>query len=230
MEQTKIYKPEISKCPICGSKLKYKYTISNKVIQFYNGHYTRVKNLAYSCTNEECNGSKILFTSQTASKLCVKGYTYSSKVLAYIAINKYMHTPREKICDKLASLGVEISDRNIDIIYNKYLKDLNEDYKQNIKNEYDFMEKEFGQVRISIDAIRVEKVIFISVRNSFTNNQIGTHFIKNNEDAQIINLLKEYTDDERIACIATTRPFTNFFKLLKKAVNRPMSYIHFEKI
>ena len=79
MENTKVYKPEVSRCPLCGSKLKYRYTVSNKVIQFYNGHYTRVKNLGYSCTNELCKDNSVIYTSQTASKLCIKGYTYSSR-------------------------------------------------------------------------------------------------------------------------------------------------------
>lgn len=229
MESTKVYKPEVCKCPLCGSKLKYRYTVSNKVIQFYNGHYTRVKNLGYSCTNDFCRDNTVIYTSQTASKLCIKGYTYSSKVLAYIAINKHLKKPREKICDKLATFGVEISDRNIDMVYEKYEQHLNADYKKNIQIEYDYMKRHYGQVRISIDAIRVEKVILISVRNSFSNNQIGTHFIQSTDEENIIKLLKEYVSDDLITCISTTRPFTSFFKILKKAVNRPMEYIHFEK-
>ena len=49
----KVYKPEILECPKCNSKLKYCYTISNKVIQFTSSKAFRIKNLGYKCPN--CN-------------------------------------------------------------------------------------------------------------------------------------------------------------------------------
>ena len=228
MEVTKVYKPEVSKCPLCGHKLKYRYAVSNKVIQFYNGHYTRVKNLGYSCTNENCVND-LVYTSQTASKLCVKGYTYSAKVLALIVILKEMKCSREYVCDRLASMGVEISDRNIDIIYRKYL-DNNIDYKSNILNEYNFMHSNYGQVRISIDAIKVEKKLVLSIRNSFNSDQIGFHILDLEKEELAKSILHDYVDDLRVKCITTVRPFTNFFKLLKSCINRKIEFLHFEKI
>ena len=56
----KIYKPEILACPFCNSALKYKYTISNKVVQFTSGKIFRIKNLGYGCLN--CNDSNIYFS------------------------------------------------------------------------------------------------------------------------------------------------------------------------
>lgn len=229
MERTKVYKPEISRCPLCGSKLKYRYTVSNKVIQFSSGAFIRVKNLGYSCTNDECIDNRVIYSSQTASKLCTKGYTYSSKILAYIVVMKQLKFSREQICDKLAFMGVEISDRNIDIINEKFEEKLHIDYKKNIELEYEYMIKHYGQVRLSVDALSVENIRVISVRDSFNNHQIGLHFIDMEDDETLIKILHDYLDDENIKAITTVRSFTDIFKVIEKVVNREMKYYYFEK-
>lgn len=229
MERTKVYKPEITVCPLCGAKLKYRYTVSNKVIRFFDGHFVRVKNLGYSCTNDECIDNSVIYSSQTASKLCIKGYTYSSKILAYIVVMKHLKYSREDICDKLALMGVEISDRNIDIINEKYSEKLNKDYKESIKLEYQYMKSHFGQIRISIDCLIVEDIRVISVRNSFNNHQIGIHFINRDAIEETKKLLHEYVDDDAIKAITTVRSITEFFNVLNSVVNREMKYYYFEK-
>lgn len=230
MERTKIYKPEFTVCPLCGSKLKYRYTVSNKVIQFSTGDYSRVKNLGYSCRNDDCIDNSVIYTSQTASKLCVKGYTYSAKVLALIYILKMKHKSRDEICDYLAYFGIDISDRNIDIIHDKYQKMLDTDYKKNIELEYEYMMRHFGQIRISIDSIAVEEYRVLSVRDSFNNHQIGLHIFKLCDEDNLKNVLGEYVSNPNIKSIATVRSFTSFFKILKEVVNRDMDYYYFEKM
>ena len=72
-EVCKVYKPEILACPICKSKLAYCYTISNKLVYFTSGKRMRIKNLGYKCPNCE---DDTVYVSQTANKLCFKGYSY----------------------------------------------------------------------------------------------------------------------------------------------------------
>ncbi len=230
MERTKIYKPEFALCPLCGSKLKYRYTVSNKVIQFSTGAYVRVKNLGYSCKNDECIDNSVIYTSQTASKLCVKGYTYSAKVLALIYILKMEHKSRDEICDYLAYFGIEISDRNIDIIHDKYQLMLNMDYKKNIELEYSYMMRHYGQIRLSIDSITVEEYQVVSIRDSFNSHQIGLHIFKIGDEEPLKKVLEEYVSNPNIKSIVTVRSFTNFFKILKEVVNRDMEYYYFEKM
>lgn len=226
---TRVYKPEISNCPICGSKLVYRYTVSNKIIQFSTGHKARVKNLGYSCTNQDCKASDVIFTSQTASKFCIKGYTYSSKIITLITILKKKSISREKICARLALMGIEISDRNIDNIASKESKLLEEDYKENIKREYDFMIAHYNQVRISIDSLVVEGIRCVSVRDSFHNHQIGMHMFDKNDNESLKEILHEYVDNPYVKAITTVRKMTGFFKVLNEVVNRDMEYIHFIK-
>jgi hypothetical protein len=223
------YKPEISVCPICGSRLVYRYTVSNKVIQFSNGKKARIKNLGYSCPNQDCQASDNIFTSQTASKFCIKGYTYSAKIIAYITILKMQGESREKICAKLSLNGVDISDRNVDKIAEREMKNLNMDYKKNIQVEYGAMMSHFGQIRISIDSIGIDNLRVISVRNSFNNVQIGLHICPNDKMDELKSLLHEYVDNPNIKCITTVRKITDFFKILESCVNREMEYISFIK-
>lgn len=226
---TKVYKPEFEKCPVCGSKLAYRYTVSNKVIQFSSGHKSRIKNLGYSCTNQDCKASDVIFTSQTASKFCIKGYTYSAKVISLITILKMEGYSREKICAELALLGVEISDRNIDNIFEREKSLLNADYKKNIETEYDFMYSHYGQIRISIDSLTINGKRFVSIRDSFHNHQLGLHIFDENDTENLKKLLHEYVDDPRVKSITTVRKFTDFFKILEEVVARDMEYIYFIK-
>ena len=229
MEHTKTYKPEISTCPLCGSQLKYRYTVSNKVIQFSNGNFVRVKNLGYSCKNPDCIDDTVIYCSQTASKLCIKGYTYSAKVLADIVVLKRKHKSREEICDYLAMQGIEMSDRNVDIINEKYEQMLKVNYLDNIKLEYDYMKKHYGQIRISIDSIRVEDARVLSVRDSFNNHQIGLHILEATQVDELKEILHHYVDDNALKAITTVRSFTDFFKILSEVVNKKVEYYYFEK-
>ena len=226
---TRVYKPEISRCPVCNSKLFYRYTVSNKVIQFSSGHKARVKNLGYSCTNKECRCKDVIFTSQTASKFCLKGYTYSAKIITLITVLKKKGISREKICAKLALMGIDISDRNIDNIASKELSLLEQDYKENIKNECKFMVDNYGQIRLSIDSLVVEGIRCVSVRDSFHNHQIGLHLFDKSDNEGVLKLLHDYVDDLNVKSITTVRKNTGFFKLLNQAVNRDMEYICFIK-
>ena len=171
-EVTRVYKPEITNCPICNTKLIYRYTTSNKVIQFFNGTKYRIKNLGYSCPNLECKASDTIFTSQTASKFCIKGYTYSAKVITFITILKEKGWSREKICARLDLMGIDISDRNIDNIVKKEESLINSNYLENIKREYEYMYSHYGQIRISIDSLVVGDTRCVSIRDSLDRKSV----------------------------------------------------------
>lgn len=228
-EVTRIYKPEISNCPICNSKLIYRYTTSNKIIQFSNGKKYRIKNLGYSCPNLDCSASDTIFTSQTASKFCLKGYTYSAKVITLITILKEKGWPREKICAHLELMGIEISDRNIDNIAHHEEELKKTDYKENIKREYEYMMIHYKQIRISIDSLVVEGVRAVSIRDSFHNHQIGLHYFKSDDITELKKVLHDYVDDKNITCITTVRKNTTFFRALEETLGREMEYNHFVK-
>ena len=230
-EVVRPYKPEISVCPLCNTKLEYKYTVSNKVIQFSTGVKYRIKNLGYTCPNELCKANGVIFTSQTATKFCLKGYTYSSKVIGYITILKMEGVSRDKICAKLSMMGIDISDRNIDNIAEREVANLNLDYKKNIQVEYDYMYSRFHNVRISIDSLTVIGKRIVAVRDQYYNHLIGFHLLDENDFDTLKPILHDYLDDPRVKSIITVRDNTNFYKCLSEVIdkNRNLEILHYLK-
>lgn len=225
----KIYKPEILNCPKCGNSLKYKYTISNKVVQFTSGKYFRIKNLGYGCPY--CNDSNIYF-SQTANKLCFKGYTYSVKIACMIDYYKKQHMGREGICDILASKGIEISDRNVDIIHSKFKEYLNQDYDKIIKEAFINMLKEFNEIRLSIDLITINSTYYIIIYDFFTSKKLAIWIFDSLESNEIKERFANYiANNHNITLIATIRNTKEgkLVPLLKKLTSNNTKFISFNK-
>lgn len=225
----KIYKPEILTCPFCGSGLKYKYTVSNKVVQFTSGKYYRIKNLGYGCLN--CNDGNVYF-SQTANKLCFKGYTYSAKIICMIAYYKEKHLGRESICDILASKGVEISDRNIDVLYKKYQEIFTQDYDTIIREAYQSMMEKYDEIRLSIDLITVNEYRYVILYDFFTSAKLALWVFQGLEDPRLTETLSRYIrPDLKISLIASVRNTKEgkFLPILKKLASPSVRFISFNK-
>ncbi len=223
---SKIYKPEILICPKCGSFLKYKYAVSNKVVQFTSGKYFRIKNLGYACPN--CNDN--IYFSQTANKLCLKGCTYSTKIVCMIAYYKDKHYGRERICDVLASKGVVISDRNIDILYEKFLKAYNQDYDSLIKKAYQRMLLEFNEIRISLDLITVNDNYFVILYDYFDSKLLAIWRTNDLKSEEFKNILKEYIGNYTISVIASVRNTNNkFIPVVKMFASEKTKFLCFTK-
>lgn len=225
---SKIYKPEILVCPKCGGALKYKFTISNKVVQFTSGKIFRIKNLGYGCVN--CNDGNTYF-SQTANKLSFKGYTYSSKIICMIAYYKSKHYGRDAICDILAQKGIEISDRNIDIIYKKFKQIYHHDYDTIINNAYNDMIKNFGEIRISIDAISVERNIYTIVYDFFSSKKLAIWSFDGINDSRLVEIFGKYLGNDKITIIASVRDRKDgrFLPILKSLASPNTKFIPFNK-
>jgi hypothetical protein len=221
----KVYKPELLDCPICKSKLKYAYATSNKVVQFSKGNKVRIKNLAYHCL--ECN-NKITYISNTANKLSFKGYSYSSKVICLIDYYKSSHLSRDKICDLLEAKGIDISDRNIDIIAKMFVEYLDMDYDKKIRDSYEEMLKTYTEIRLSIDCIRVAEVAYIIYYNYFTGEILAIWKFTN--DADIEFMLRKYLSiTDKITTIITVRPGRKLYNILKEIADDKIRFVSYEK-
>lgn len=220
----KNYKPEILTCPICSTKLIYRHTVSDKLVYFSNGKRIRIKNLGYSCP--KCCDH--IYFSQTANKLCFKGYTYSAKIVCMIAKFKEEHVSRDIICDYFFSKGIEISDRNVDNLYRKYQELVSLDYKETIPSAYEAMLKKFNQICLSIDLITIDAVKTIVVYDYFTSEVLALKCL--NTFDEIEEFLKEFINkDLNISLIATIRRDNNFVPTLKKVCPSKTKFIAFNK-
>lgn len=223
----KIYKPEILSCAKCGGSLKYCYTISNKVVQFTSGKIFRIKNLGYNCP---CCNDKNVYFSQTATKLCFKGYTYSAKVVCMIDYYKIYHLGREEICDILASKGVEISDRNIDILHKKFKSFYDMDYEAKILNAYERMMNEFNTIRLSIDYITLNEKCYIIIYDYFNGSILALWRFNGLNDPSLTETLSKFINPNyNISVIVSVRGVSKFYPVLKSLGSNKIKYMAFCK-
>lgn len=222
----KIYKPEIMLCPRCKNNLKYVYTVSNRVVQFSSGKIFRIKNMGYKCP--VCNDN--VFFSLTALKLAFKGYTYSAKLSCMVEYYKSKNMTREKICDMFAENDIEISDRNIDMIYNKVKSYLEMDYDTKIKEAYSDMMNKFNEIRICFDLITVEKTVYIVMYSYFSGDIIALWKFDSLDNEGICELIREYCDKKyNITTIVTIRPQFKFYGIVKENVPASIKLMSYSK-
>lgn len=227
-EICKVYKPEILNCPICGSKLAYCYSVSNKLIYFSSGKRMRIKNLGYKCTS--CNDTTT-YVSQTANKFCFKGYSYSVKLISTIALMKEQGLSRDAICDYLYNKGVEISDRNIGNLYSKFKEFCNVDYKKNIQNAYTSMLEKYNQIRLSIDMVKVFDEYIIFVYDYFSTELLSVKRFKETELDIMEEYFKDFLNEELcITVICTIRKDGVLHPILRKLVNKNVKFIPYIKL
>lgn len=223
----KNYKPEIIYCPKCNARLEYKYPVSNKLVYFSSGKRIRVRNLGYACPN--CKDGNV-YVSQTATKLCFKGYTYSAKIVCLISLFKEKHMSREEICDYFYSKNIEISDRNVDNLYAKYIYYHNLDYTKTIFEAYEKMLLNYNEIRLSIDLITINGTIFVLVYDYFTTELLALQRFESVNDSELPRFLSSFLkSDLNITVIASIRRDANFIPLLKKICSPKTKFIAFNK-
>lgn len=223
----KSYKPEILNCPFCKTKLIYKHAVSNKVIQFSNGRFIRIKNLGYACP--KCENNDIYF-SQTANKLAFKGSTYSAKTVCMIDYYKKKNYGREQICDILTAKGLVISNRNIDIIYNKFEEVLNQDFDKMIKEAYQNMLNEYNEIRIAIDLITFNEYCYIILYDYFSSKKLAIWCVEGLDDPKLEKYLEDYISPKyNITVAVTIRNISKFYTMVKKSLPVNTKVLSFEK-
>ncbi len=223
----KSYKPEVLTCPICKTKLVYKHAVSNKVIQFSNARFIRIKNLGYACP--KCDNQNIYF-SQTATKLAFKGSTYSAKTVCMIDYYKKKNYGREEICDLLTSKGLIISNRNVDIIHKKFAEYLNHDFDKIIKEAYQNMLDKYKEIRISVDLITVNELCYVILYDYFTSEKLAIWCVNGLDDPKLEEYLNEYISDKyNITVVVTIRNVSKFYSMVKKNLSASTKIISFEK-
>ena len=225
---TKVYKPEVLKCPYCGKRIKFRFVSSNKVVQFSNGRIIRIKNMVYGCDN--CNNDEV-YPSLTATKLAFKGYTYSSKIICMIDYYKGVHISREKISSMLEDKGVIVSDRNVDILHKKFLELFNQDKEKNVDDAYKDMMGKYGFINLSIDCITVNNCYYIIFYNFFTGDLLGIWKFDDLYGQELRDFLTKYTNESyNIKTIITSGVRSKFRALLRSIAPKSVklkSYVKF---
>ena len=136
---------------------------------------------------------------------------------------------RDKICDILASHEVLISDRNIDILYNKFISIYNQDYDSIIKNAYQNMIDEFGFIRLSIDYITINEINYVIIYDFFKGNILSIFKFFGTKDPKMKETLSKYISNYPIKLIITVRGISAFLPLLKSIAPKDCKFISYLK-
>lgn len=226
-EICKVYKPEILTCPICKSKLVYCYTVSNKLIYFMSGKKMRIKNLGYKCS--KC--ADTTYFSQTATRFCFKGLSYSVKVVSAIVIMKEQGKSRDYICDYLYNKGIEISDRNIGNLYQKFKEYENSNYINKIEQAYKDMIEKYNQIRLSISVIKVLDEVIIMVFDYFSSEILAIKRFKDNIETDMRSFFAEFINDKlNISTIISIRKDDVVHPILRELCPKNTKFIPYVKL
>ena len=130
----------------------------------------------------------------------------------------------------MANKGIEISDRNVDVIHKKFLSFYNHDYDLIIKDAYNKMLDEYNEIRIAIDLITVNEIYYIILYDYFTGEKLAIWKINDLYDGRLEEIMSRYINmDYNISVIATIRNINRFVPFLKSLTKEGTKFIAFSK-
>lgn len=119
--ERRIYKPDNERCVECEERLKLqRYYQWDKVVQQMTGVF-HVASRGGVCENAECSQKNRLVKSTVAEIVSLPECTYGLDVIAQIGWwRDREHQDRKEIHSRLVSRGVQLSERQVDYLYNRY--------------------------------------------------------------------------------------------------------------
>jgi hypothetical protein len=116
------YRPEIGRCPHCGTALAYRHPVWRKVVQSLTG-LAHVTSLGYRCPQPACAFGRTVYRSARAEARQVTGSGYGLDVVVRIGHLRFAeHRTRAEIWRELdAHSPVAISERHVQNLLEVYL-------------------------------------------------------------------------------------------------------------
>lgn len=121
IKDRKIYKPEPMECGACGTALELQRHYQwRKTVQHLSGA-VYIASQGGKCTNPECGRQDEIVTAPEAQRLTLPECTYGLDVIAQIGWwRDREHMDRATIHSRLSGMGVQLSERQVDYLYNRY--------------------------------------------------------------------------------------------------------------
>jgi hypothetical protein len=143
---------------------------------------------------------------------------------------KSKHKSRDEICDILISKGLEISDRNVDILYKKLNEYINQDYDSIIKASYQRQMDTFNEIRICVDLVTINDTYYIILYDYFNGDILGLWKTSSLDVNNLKKLLGDYINDKlKITYIVTVRPIVYFHQIIKSMAPVKCKMLSFAK-
>ena len=138
---------------------------------------------------------------------------------------------REAICDFLANKNIEISDRNVDIIYKRFKEIIERNHDKIIKEAFSNMMNKYNEIRICLDLISVNEKSYVIMYDFFTGNIIGLWRFNGVEDEALKDTLAKYIENnDDISTIFSVRGYVSkFVPIIKSMISKKTKVYAFLK-
>lgn len=151
------YRPELSHCPQCGTKLAYSHPVWAKPIQSLS-RIAHVTSLGFRCGNPDCPFGRTVYRSARAEARQVKGSGYGLEVVAHIGHLRFgAHRTREESWRQLcAETPIHISERPVQNLLEVCLAVLRASEQDRGRRLADTV-AEHGGIILSLDGLQPEQ-------------------------------------------------------------------------
>lgn len=193
----KIYfRPEFEHCLHCGAKLKRSHTAWKKNISTLQG-VIQAWNMAYVCSNMNCEYRDTYNRSAEADSLAMKHTSYGFDVLVLVGQLRFKHHMTiGEITQELTDRGVTTSERNSQRLYERYLTLLRSSVTEHIKGELKQVVDEHGGIMISMDGVQPEKgneTLYV-IREVFSGTILVAKSVKSSSAGELKELIQPVID------------------------------------
>jgi len=175
----RIYRPEVSQCVDCGTRLRRAMTITERTVITLN-QIIKVVHCGYRCPVQDGAGFKHLYRSRQADALALPGFTFGLDIVLLVGQlrlreHQTVDEIHQNLTRRLQALGQSISRREILFLFEAYTALLragtevhqDEDWKEQVRKN--------GGLLLSLDGIQPDKgneTIYL-VRDVFTGRIIN---------------------------------------------------------
>lgn len=154
----RIFRPEVTHCLKCQSKLKRCRTISQKTIVTFEEIIRLVHN-GYKCPKDDCEGKDLLYRSIQADALSLSGFTYGMDVVLEVghlrlSDHRTVDEIHQHLLRRLAPLEQTIARREILYLFEAYIALLRAGTDVAHDSAWRKQAEENGGILLSIDGIQ----------------------------------------------------------------------------
>src|SRR6266571_1389811 len=175
----RIYRPEVSHCLDCGTRLRRVMTITERTVITLS-QVIKVVHCGYRCPVVDCPGHKHLYRSREADALALPGFTFGLDIVLLVGQLRLRehHTVDEihrTLTQQLERIGQSISRREMLYLFEAYTALLRAGTEVHQDEEWKEQVRKNGGLLLSLDGIQPDKgneTIYL-VRDVFTGRIIN---------------------------------------------------------
>jgi hypothetical protein len=149
------YRPSTTTCPQCGASLRRRSTLWRKYVITLDGRL-HIINLGYSCSRLRCSKTNVVYRSQEADRVCLKGSSFGFDLIVQIGWWRFWdHRTLDEIAALLQAKQLPVSRRHILNLISDFLALLRAAQPAKIETHRAYFQRH-GMV-ISIDGMEPEQ-------------------------------------------------------------------------